>query len=117
REEAGPRTRTEGLEGLSGSYLGLPTRKGPHALGFVLQVELSIKPENTQAFMGKVLENATAARTEPGCRRFDVLVDPNDSTKAMLYEIYDDAQAFEAHRQTPHFRKYLAEAVPLLASR
>ena len=27
------------------------------------------------------------------------------------------AQAFEAHQQTPHFKKYLAEAVSLLASR
>jgi quinol monooxygenase YgiN len=35
----------------------------------------------------------------------------------MLYEIYDDEKAFEAHQQTPHFKKYLAEAVPLLASR
>jgi quinol monooxygenase YgiN len=31
--------------------------------------------------------------------------------------VYDDQQAFEVHQQTPHFRKYLAEAAPLLASR
>jgi quinol monooxygenase YgiN len=35
----------------------------------------------------------------------------------MLFEVYDDEKAFEAHQQTPHFKKYLAEAVPLLASR
>jgi len=35
----------------------------------------------------------------------------------MLYEIYNDEKAFEAHQQTPHFKKYVAEAVPLLASR
>jgi quinol monooxygenase YgiN len=35
----------------------------------------------------------------------------------MLYEVYDDEKAFEAHQQTPSFRKYVAEAVPLLASR
>ena len=40
-----------------------------------------------------------------------------DKTKVMLYEVYDDESAFEAHQQTPHFKKYLAEAVPLLASR
>ena len=28
-----------------------------------------------------------------------------------------DEPAFEAHQQTPHFKKYLAEAVPLLAAR
>jgi (4S)-4-hydroxy-5-phosphonooxypentane-2,3-dione isomerase len=80
-------------------------------------VQLRIKPENVDAFMSRLAENAKHARQEPGCRQFDVLVDPNDKTKAMLYEVYNDESAFEAHQQTPHFKKYLAEAVPLLASR
>jgi quinol monooxygenase YgiN len=84
---------------------------------FVLAVKISIKPENVDAFMKKLDENAKAARTEPGCRQFDVLVDPKDRTRIMLYEIYNDEAAFEAHQQTPHFKKYLAEAVPMLASR
>ena len=84
---------------------------------FALVVQLKIKPENIDAFMQRLKENASAARKEPGCRQFDVLVDPKDKTKAMLYEVYDDEKAFEAHQQTPHFKKYLAEAVPLLASR
>ena len=84
---------------------------------FVLQVNIRIKPENVEAFMKKALENAREARKEPGCRQFDVLVDPNDKTKVMLYEVYNDDKAFEAHQATPHFKKYLAEAVPLLASR
>jgi len=84
---------------------------------FVLQVDIRIKPENVESFMKKVSENAAAARKEPGCRQFDVLVDPNDTTHVMLYEVYSDEKAFEAHQQTLHFKKYLAEAVPLLASR
>ncbi len=84
---------------------------------FVLQVNLRIKPENVDAFLRKALENATAARKEPGCRQFEVLVDPKDRASVMLFEMYDDDAAFEAHQQTPHFKKYLAEAVPLLASR
>jgi quinol monooxygenase YgiN len=35
----------------------------------------------------------------------------------MLYEVYDDEKAFAAHQQGAHFKKYVAEAVPLLASR
>ena len=84
---------------------------------FVLTVQLRIKPENVDAFMSKLAENAKNARKEPGCKQFDVLVDPSDKTKAMLYEVYNDDKAFEAHQQTPHFKKYLAEALPLLASR
>jgi quinol monooxygenase YgiN len=84
---------------------------------FVLQVNIRIKPENVEAFMKKALENAREARKEPGCKQFDVLVDPKDSARVMLYEVYNDEQAFEAHQQTAHFKKYVAEAVPLLASR
>ena len=86
-------------------------------MSYVLQVAPRIKPDQVDAFMAKVLENAAHARGEPGCRRFDVLVDPNDRTRAMLYEIYDDEAAFQAHQATAHFKKYLAEAVPLLESR
>ncbi len=64
-----------------------------------------------------MLANAAHARGEPGCRHFDVLVDPKDPTRAMLYEIYDDEAAFVAHQATPHFKRYVEEAVPLLESR
>ena len=84
---------------------------------FVLQVNLKVKPENVDAFMKQLLDNAKHARTESGCKQFDVLVDPKDRTKMMLYEVYTDGKAFEAHQQTAHFKKYIAEAVPLLASR
>lgn len=83
----------------------------------VLQVAIQIKPENVDSFMAKVIENGKAARGEPGCRHFDVLVDPDDRTKVMLYEVYDDQKAFEAHQAGAAFKKYIAEAVPLLASR
>jgi len=86
-------------------------------MSYVLQVDIRIKPENVDAFMRKLAENAAAARKEPGCRGFDVAVDPNDRTRVMLYEVYADDKAFDAHQQTAHFKKYLAEAVPLLASR
>jgi quinol monooxygenase YgiN len=86
-------------------------------MSLVLQVNIKIKPENVASFMAKVLENARAARTEPGCRQFEVLVDPNDKTSIMLFEVYDDQKAFEEHQARAPFKKYVAEAVPLLASR
>jgi len=86
-------------------------------MSFVLVVNIRIKPDSVESFMKKLGDNAREARKEPGCRQFEVLVDPKDRAKIMLYEVYDDEKAFEAHQQTPHFKKYLAEAVPLLASR
>ena len=86
-------------------------------MSFVLQVNIRIKPENVDAFMQKLQANAAAARKEPGCKQFDVLVDPQDKTKVMLYEVYDDEKAFGVHQQGAAFKAYVAEAVPLLASR
>ena len=86
-------------------------------MSYVLEVQLRLKPENVDSFMKKLLENAAGARKEPGCKTFDVLVDPADKTKVMLYEVYDDQKAFDAHQAGAAFKKYLAEAVPLLASR
>jgi (4S)-4-hydroxy-5-phosphonooxypentane-2,3-dione isomerase len=86
-------------------------------MSFVLLVNIRIKPENVERFMKGIAENARAARKEPGCRQFEVLVDAKDKTRIVLFEVYDDEKAFEAHQATPHFKKYLADAVPLLASR
>ena len=84
---------------------------------YVLVVTIRLKPENVDVWMEKAREDQAGTRKEPGCRQFDILVDPNDRTRVLLYEVYDDEKAFEAHQQTPHFKKYLAEAVPLVASR
>lgn len=86
-------------------------------MSFVLVVNIRIKPENIARWIPLALENAREARKEPGCRQFEVLVDPKDKAKVLLFEIYDDEKAFEAHQQTRHFKKYLAEAVPLLEHR
>lgn len=86
-------------------------------MSLVLQVNIRVKPENLESFMRQVLENARAARQEPGCQQFEVLVDPEDKTRVMLFEVYDDQKAFEVHQQGEAFKKYLANAVPLLASR
>ena len=86
-------------------------------MSFDLVVNIRIKPENVDVFMKAVMENARNARKEPGCRQFEVLVDPAERTKVMLFEVYDDEKAFEAHQATAHFKTYMAKAVPLVASR
>lgn len=86
-------------------------------MSLMLQVNIKVKPENLDSFMPQVLENARAARSEPGCRQFEVLVDPEDATSVMLFEVYDDQKAFDAHQAGEAFKKYVANAVPLLASR
>jgi (4S)-4-hydroxy-5-phosphonooxypentane-2,3-dione isomerase len=75
--------------------------------GFVILVEFDLHPGATEAFLRLVRENAaTSVRDEPGCRRFDVLVPEGEASRIVLYEIYDDAAAFDAHLRAPHFRAF-----------
>ena len=67
-------------------------------------VEFHIQPAFVDPFERAIVANATASRdTEPGCRQFDVCRDPSDPTLVFLYELYDDAAAFDAHCRSPHF--------------
>ncbi len=86
-------------------------------MSFALAVRIRIKPENLDTFMQKLAANAAAARKESGCLTFDVLTEPNDPTRVMLYEVYKSEAAFQEHQATDAFKVYLAEAVPLLAER
>jgi quinol monooxygenase YgiN len=71
---------------------------------YVLVVDFVVKPEHVEAFTAEIRKNAHASReTEPGCRQFDVCVAPDDPAKIVLYEVYDDKAAFEAHLKTAHF--------------
>ena len=71
---------------------------------FVLVVSLRVKPDKDRQFLEAIEANATASlRDEPGCRRFDVLWGNADPHHYLLYEMYDDEAAFQAHRGMPHF--------------
>lgn len=72
---------------------------------FVIFVDFQLKPGVRSQFRRLIDENADASvRTEPGCLQFDVLEPEGEADRLLLYEIYSDRAAFEAHRQTGHFR-------------
>jgi quinol monooxygenase YgiN len=59
-----------------------------------------------------------ATVAEPGCRAFVVNRSQDDGDRFVLYEQYDDEAAFAAHRESPHFKRYIeGQVVPLLAER
>lgn len=85
---------------------------------YVVIVDFKIKPERLAQFMPLMLENARASReTEPGCRVFDVCVDPKDKTTVFLYEVYDDRAAFDAHLATSHFKSFDAAVASMVAAK
>jgi quinol monooxygenase YgiN len=69
-----------------------------------LVVEFRIRAQHIEAFDGAIRANARASLdTEPGCRQFDVCRDPTDPALFLLYELYDDEAAIQAHLQSTHF--------------
>ena len=71
---------------------------------FVVVVEFHLKPGARSEFRALIDANADAsARNEPGCLQFDVLEPEDESDRVLLYELYTDKAAFDAHRKTEHF--------------
>lgn len=62
-------------------------------------------------------QSSNSLEKESGCRQFDVCADPADPQKFLLYELYDDEAAFEAHTQTEHYATFQARIKPVLKSR
>jgi len=56
-------------------------------------------------------EMVAPTRAEPGNLEYQVFRDPNDPSLFVLFERYADADAFDAHRATPHFGTWLAGVV------
>ncbi len=75
--------------------------------GFVVMVDFTVKPGSMAAFRALVDANARAScRDEAGCRRFDVLVPKDEEDRVVLYEIYEDRAAFDAHLATAHYAAF-----------
>jgi (4S)-4-hydroxy-5-phosphonooxypentane-2,3-dione isomerase len=84
---------------------------------FSLMVQLQVQPRRREEFLAAIAENAESSiRDEPGCVRFDVSAVEDDENRFALYELYTDAEAFEAHRAAPHFAQWRAVADRVLVS-
>ena len=85
---------------------------------YIVTVEFTIHPERMAAFMPLMVDNARASREqEPGCRQFDVCLDPAAPNIVYLYEVYDDRAAFDAHLATAHFRRFDAAVGDMVAAK
>jgi quinol monooxygenase YgiN len=61
---------------------------------------------------------AAASREEPGCRHYQPCRDPEDPRSFLIFEVYDDKAAFEAHGASEHFQSIaIGQMFPLLEGR
>lgn len=70
--------------------------------------EFVIAPENVDAFIAAGRENiVTSVRDEPGVTSIYVSIDKDDPTKVYVVEAYRDEAAYQAHRETGHFKAFV----------
>ena len=70
-------------------------------------VDFEIDPESLDAFLLFIQRNASdSLENEVGCHQFDITQDPQNPTKIFLYELYDDAFAFEIHKKASHYLEF-----------
>jgi (4S)-4-hydroxy-5-phosphonooxypentane-2,3-dione isomerase len=85
---------------------------------YVVIVDIDVHASELDAFMREMRANARASLSdEPGCRQFEVCVDPQRPTSVFLYELYDDKAAFDQHLATEHFKRFDAVTKAMTAGK
>jgi quinol monooxygenase YgiN len=85
---------------------------------FVIVAEFEVKPDRLEQFLELARADASqSVANEPGCRQFDVTLDREQPNRVVLYEVYQDEAAFDAHLQTPHLAAFRAGIEDLIVSR
>jgi (4S)-4-hydroxy-5-phosphonooxypentane-2,3-dione isomerase len=115
-------TMTAAVVALAAAALIFPPASGHRAVAqsgpfLVNVVEYDIVPGQIDAYLAALKENGAVTVKEPGCREFDVLVSQKDPNHVLIFEVYNDAAAAQAHRETDHFKKYAATIKDMIAKR
>ena len=70
-------------------------------------VDFEIDLTSLDAFLIIMMKNASVSlASEVGCHQFDIAQDQQNPTKIFLYELYDDAVAFELHKKASHYLEF-----------
>ena len=77
-----------------------------------------VKSGLRDVFIASVTEGMrTSVQTEPGVLALYCVADKNNPDKLIFFEIYASEEAYQAHRTTPHFKKYIEKTKDLSVSK
>jgi quinol monooxygenase YgiN len=98
---------------LSGSVIAQESR-GP----VVRIAELEIDPAQLESYKAVVKEEMEiSVRVEPGVLAIYAVAEKGKPTMIRFFEMYADEAAYNAHRESPHFRKYVEATKDMIVSR
>ena len=79
--------------------------------------ELEIYPDQLDAYKAALKEEIDASiRTEPGVLTLYAVSIKGHPEQIRLFETYRDAESYQAHLQSPHFKKYKEETRQMVKS-
>lgn len=81
----------------------------------IVHVHARVKPEFIEAFRQATAENARHSVREPGIARFDVLQREDDPAQFVLVEVYRNAAAPAAHKETAHYQAWRDTVAGMMA--
>jgi len=81
----------------------------------IVHVHVHVKPESIENFIEATTENARNSVKEAGIARFDVIQRTDDLTRFVLVEVYRNAGAPAAHKDTDHYQKWRAAVEGMMA--
>jgi len=85
---------------------------------FVRVAEIDVDPAQREAFIAAVKEEMEeSVRVEPGVLAIYAVAEKDAPSRLRFFEIYASEAAYDAHLDSPHFRKYRSTTEPMIRSR
>lgn len=90
----------------------------PTAAPYVRIAHLDVDPRRLDEFTTALQENAsTSVLAEPGVYTLHAVVLKDHPHRFLVFEMYKDEAAYNAHRETAHFRKFFESTREMVTSR
>ena len=84
---------------------------------YVRVAQIEIDPAQLESYKAIAKEQIeTAIRDEPGVLTLYAVAEQDHPTRVVVFEIYADLEAYRAHIETPHFKKYKADTQDMVKS-
>ena len=98
---------------VTGSAMGKDSKEP-----YVRVAEIEIDPAQLEPYKAAVKEQIEAAvRLEPGVLALYSVTDKENPAHIFVFEMYADVDAYKAHLETAHFKKYKATTQNMVRSR
>ncbi|MGI9336203.1 MAG: putative quinol monooxygenase [Gammaproteobacteria bacterium] len=82
---------------------------------YVVAATLRVKQRYVDEYTDRIKKHALNSVTkEAGCVSFEVGVDRSDPRRFLLYEVYVDEKAFQAHTRYPFMTRHIEETARMI---